>query len=237
MRALAAGLVATAACSFPTKELVGYDCRGGAAPTTAPDMVTLAGNAYDRYTPVEVSGAQVTAYRTVDPSHSLYSATSDASGNFAGSLNLGGIPFAGYAKITAPGYVDTYVFPSTVIVADAMIGSVEFMQATVAGLSTRFATQLDMTKAQVLVVANDCDGMGIEDAQVSTEPAAPVFYLSNYMPAPAGTTATDNTGAAILLNVPPGPVHVTATAGSITLEVDVLGFAGAFTEVLLSPQR
>ena len=235
MRALV--LAALAACSFPSKELVGYDCRSTAAPVTAPNTVVLAGNAYDRYTPLEVSGAQVNAYRTIDPTHSLYSATSDSGGNFAGTLMLGGIPFEGYAAITAPGYVDTYVFSSTAIVADTMFGSVEFQPATVANLSMRFGTSIDMTKAQLLVVLNDCDDMGIEDAQVSTSPAAPVYYLSNYQPAPAGTTATDNTGAAILLNVPTGPIHVTATAGSITLQVDVIGFAGAFTEVLVSPQR
>jgi hypothetical protein len=235
MRSLA--LCALAACSFPTKELVGYDCMSTAAPTTAPNSVLLAGNAYDRYTPAEVSGAQITAYRTVDPTHSLYTATSGADGNFAGTLMLGGIPFEGYAAITAAGYVDTYVFSSTAIVADTMFGSVEFQPATVANLSTRFGTSIDMTKAQLLVVLNDCDDMGIEDAQVATNPAAPVFYLSNYQPAPAGTAATDNTGAAILLNVPAGPIHVTATSGSVTLQVDVIGFAGAFTEVLLSPQR
>jgi hypothetical protein len=129
------------------------------------------------------------------------------------------------------------VFPSSSIVGDATIGSVEFQQATITSRSTRFGAELDMTKFQVLVVLDDCDGMGFEDAEVSTSPAASVFYLDNYQPAPEGTTSTGNTGAAILLNVPAGPIHVTATAGSITLQVDVLGFAGAFTEVLLSPQR
>lgn len=235
MRALL--LVAVAACSFPDKVLeqsTPFGCLGQPLPTTAPARVTISGVVEDRYQGVPVPAATLQAFLN-GSTVPVFTVQTDASGNFSQGQGTGGTPVDAYLHVTANGFLDTYIYPP-VPVSDSATLDVQTFEATELGTLAMLAgVTLDPTKAQLLVVAVDCNEMPLEGAVVTTSPAGNVKYLVNQRPS-AAAVATDTSGAAFVFNVAPSATTINATVSGMTLRSHVLeGLGGAFTQTEIQP--
>jgi hypothetical protein len=216
------GLLALAACggkSGPTGTGGGpdpYACLGQPLPTTAPSAVSVTGVVRSNaLAPSPLAGASVKGFQTGNAT-ALDSSTSDAGGNYSMTLSTGGTPLDGYIRVSKSSYLDTYGYPPQPLAAN-ISESVLLITSTELGI---IGGALGVTPTAgdglIAVVVEDCSGLPLAGASVSTNPPGTVKYNSGGGPS-SSATMTSADGVAYVLNVTAGDVVVMASAGGHVL--------------------
>ncbi len=147
-------------------------------------------------------------------------------------------PLAAYVKATAPGHVDTYLYPPYDIYENftnalfLMFGDdLWTLVPAVAGVSKTDGTGV------IMIIVADCDQEAVGGAKVSISPDVGVIRYSgdNGLPSSA-LTQTQGQGLAFIFNVPPGEYTVDAVRDGVSFrEHTVETFDGAATTTILVP--
>ncbi len=197
-----------------------FACLGQPLPTTAPATVHVQGAVGDANF-MAVAGATIDAFvgSSVTSSGTAISA---ADGTFAIDLSSGGVPLDAYLRATKTGFFDTYHYPAYPIATSPIGFTVQLIDtATFTGFALLSGVTPDASKGSMLLVAADCTGTGVAGATIGVAPAGTLVYLRNRRPAPLASN-TDSDGAAVVFNVPPGQVTVSASVGGTTLRSHVV---------------
>jgi hypothetical protein len=212
-------LGALAACMYPEKEFDGpYSCLGAPPPTSADMLVTLQGLIVNPSDLMPLAGVSVTLQ---DRNMSTISgpSTTDASGGFRFSLNTNGTPVDGvYLNAAASGRVTTYYAPARPVTEDLQIGgfavlsTMQSQSLALGALGMPFATG----SGAVLLTINDCNNKPLDGATLTSAPAGQIRYFQGIQPSMTAT-ATDAGGVAMVANLPPGDVTLTATVDGMRL--------------------
>jgi hypothetical protein len=187
-----------------------FDCMGQPFPTTGESTFTVSGVVAKLDGGTTIAGATVGGYVSGGGSPIL-TTTTDGSGNFSVTVSPpGSVAVDGYLKATATGVVDAYVYPQAPFSKDVMVGIETFTSP----LSTE---GLDPSTAQLVIEVHDCNGMPLANATVSlSPPGGQIQYVRNGTTDPTAT-ATDSSGAAIVLDYPAGNPTLNATVNGIQL--------------------
>jgi hypothetical protein len=197
-----------------------FGCLGQPLPTTAPATVRIQG-VVDNANFMAIAGATVDAF-VGSAVASAGTATSAADGTFAIDLTSGGVPVDAYVRGTKAGFFDTYYYPASPIAVSPIGFTVQLIDTpTFVAFSMLAGATPDPLKGSMLVLVADCTGTTVAGATIGIDPAGSLVYLRNRLPAPAATN-TDSTGAAVVFNVPPGQVTVSAAVGAMTLRSHVV---------------
>ncbi|HEU5055161.1 MAG TPA: carboxypeptidase-like regulatory domain-containing protein [Kofleriaceae bacterium] len=191
-------------------------CLGNPLPTDAANPVTLSGavigiDVASQGEPVE--GAIVELRRAANdrvlddnapggtPADGTYSLTGRTAGN----------PLVAYLHSTADEFVTTRLYPPIPVTTDVpMVPLPMFSPLVVSFLSP----DQEPDNGIIVIIVLDCSGQPIPGATVSSEPAAgEVAYADDTGVPDSGATSTGAQGLAYLLNVPAGPVVVSAQSG------------------------
>ncbi|HUJ58314.1 MAG TPA: hypothetical protein VLX92_07475 [Kofleriaceae bacterium] len=242
MRALA--LLALVACTYPTKELSGWECLGQPVPTPSAS-IHISGQVFDYAKNMGVP-ATVSMFHAGDtnPGDDLFGSGGIATasdGTFSSTVSTA------FEAITAEfvvqptdmaNYGETFVFTGRPIAGDTSLVIEALPSSNLIDFMTDYGVTIDPSLAQVILTVEDCDQAGVPTAKVSDRNADQVFYVSNFEPS-AGATATDSSGAAIILNVPPpgaAKLHFTAKVFDLTLGNDASVPPMALSQVIIQPQ-
>ena len=233
-------LCALVACTYPEKELLGpLTCFGEPAPTTADPVVKITGTTTD---PQDLTALPGVAVALQDATMGTIATTiSDANGRFSITLNTNGTPVTNVNLLaSAIGRINTYYFPARPLTHDLEITpGLQVISSSESGLLAAGAGFTFTTGAgQILLSINDCIGgpqNGLSGATLASSPSGSVRYFMGIQPSiPA--TATDAGGVALMANLPPGKVTLTATVGALTLPArTVTAVADAFTLTEIQP--
>lgn len=138
--------------------------------------------------------------------------------------------------MSAPSYLDAYVYTATPSVADATNLPPRLLSSTtLAVLELLLSIPSPSGKAVLAVHVVDCDGKSVSGATITTSPSGLVRYIVGT--APSGTaTTTDTSGQAFIFNVPTGSVVVSASLGSSVFRSHTINArADLVTETEVSP--
>jgi hypothetical protein len=191
----AALLVAIAACSFPEKHAgpsdgsiavdaapdaeTPFSCGGMPFQTTAPAHITISGAAIDLGTGAIAANVPVTG---VAGSATVFSTTTDGSGDFSSVIATGGAAVAAYVVTSGSAYAPSYFYPAHPFVDDAMTPLPMLTPSELATLNPAGSGF-----AQLLV--GDCLGNGLAGCTVEVTPAPElVEYSKNGKPDPTATS-------------------------------------------------
>jgi hypothetical protein len=202
-----------------TVEPAGFACLNDPLPTPAPGNVEIellvedvsSASAADSYAGAPVVGATATACSTLDLicAHPLATATTDDGGIATMSLQSG---FDGYYQVQATGY------PPGVLARPPLLQSeqvqVGLISSTLLSLApTLVGVNQDPNKTIAIATVYNCvrsTATGMTFAIGAPGPDEQLFYFQSSLPT-AAATSTDSTGSAIIFNVPPGTISLTAT--------------------------
>ncbi len=232
MRALA--LCALAACTYPDKIFEGpFTCLGAAPPTTAKQLVMVSGHVVEPSNLSPISGAMVALQGA--QMTSLFMATTDASGGFTFTLNTNGTPAAGFDLFaSATGRLSTYYYEPHPITDDISADLALLSTQEAAALGMGGGVQIDATHGAALVTVRDCNAMPLAAATV-TASAGVVRYFNGVQPSMTAT-ATDGGGVALVAQVPPGPLTLSATVQGMKLpDHQFTVIANTFIQTTLPP--
>lgn len=221
----------------------GDDGAGGGggspdAPPSAPATITISGTATKRSGLDEsaAEGAMIAAYKNSDPNTAIAMTTADAAGMYTLTVETGGVAVDGYIKATVPDFLDLYLYPPKPLTADFAGASLNIInQQTVEAMHTFCQHPQDPAKTQIAVIVADSANAPIAGATVASNPAAAKYCFNGSNGLPAGAAAmTAADGVAYMLDVTPGDVTVSATAGGTTFGAHkVNARAGAFTTTVI----
>jgi hypothetical protein len=216
----------------------GFECVGDALPTTAPALVQVDGQILgNALSPGPISNAIVTAFR-VGVTDSIAIDTSNTPGFYALSLTTGGTPVNGYLRARHSGQVDTYAYPSRPLAANLTTNVLMPTQAELDFLALAVGVTQSVSNGLIGVVVLDCNGVEVEGATVSINPAGSSVVRYNAVGgAPSATaTSTSTDGVAYVFNAPAGDVTVRANGGGQTLRQHVVNArAGTVTLTEIQP--
>ncbi len=215
----------------------GFECVGAPLPTTAPAMVLLGGTT----TTAGLSGQMPLATVSIElfegtSTTPAKTATSDAQGLYSVMVATSGAPVDGYVHGTKATYIDSYLYPPAPIAADVSNAKLLLITAGTFNLLQTFASVTQTAGNGFMgIVVNDCNGMPVTGATVSTVPAGTVRYNSGGIPSNT-SMVTDTDGVAYVFNVPAGDVTVQASAGGNTLRAHVVNArADVLTTTVVQP--
>ncbi len=192
----------------PDGAMGAFSCMGQPFPTTGNQTVTISGLMAKLDNGMFVAGATVGGYANGSTSP-IITTTTDSSGHFTVTINTFGQALSGYVKATASGVLDAYVYPQAPITKDGMLSIETFTSPLPMGL--------DPTTAQLVIEVHDCNDTPLAGATISFTPAGgTIQYVKNGQTDPTATS-TDSSGAAIVLNYPPGTPTLNAVVGGIQL--------------------
>jgi len=157
-----------------------------------------------------------------------------ADGSFSLSGRTRGNPLEAYLHASADGVAPTRVYPPLPLTSDLAMVPVPTFTPLVLGF---LSPDQEPENGIVVVAVLDCSGTPIQGATVSSTPEAGevVYAGANGLPDP-GATSTGAQGFAFLLNVPPGPVTVEATASEMALlGHEVASVGGEVTTTIIVP--
>jgi hypothetical protein len=222
-------------------------CAGQPLPTTAPASVMVSGKAYTivglGFGPL--GGGTVDALADSGTTVLATTTTATADGTFALSVTTGGTPAADHLHLTKTGYLDSYYYPPVPLAADFTGASSLVLTQGNLDLITTFAQAQDPTTSGYMgVYFVDCAGTPMAGATVqawqtpaggSPTMVGAVRYTAGGFPSKTAL-ATDGDGYALVFDIPPGDVNVTATAGSVTYRAHVVKVgANAITITAMVP--
>jgi hypothetical protein len=164
--------------------------------------------------------------------------SADGEGNLSLPVELG---FDGYVELRAPDKMPGLYFFYPPVDGDREVPFMPLFTPTVAGQFAQInGKSLRLDRGSVLLATYDCqhspaDGVSLRSKEGDADTAA--FYIVGKLPK-ANATATDISGQAGLINLPPGPVEI---VGSVASDGRIIGRdsvwvrAGAFTYTSLVP--
>lgn len=172
-------------------------------------------------------------------------------------LPLGATGFTGFFEVTVPGEAPTLSFVLPPIPHTTAYGRSYFGKATTTFFSNILGVTYDPTRGHLLAEAHDChelvDGEycwtkgdctllkypgGIAFEIDIVDPAIVRAYVAPRTISRDATATTDTSGGGGFLNVPPGPVTITARVaqtGQLYARQTVFVRAGAFSAVVMTP--
>lgn len=234
MRALL--LCALVACTYPEKQLApDFLCAGQQPGMTADRQITVAGVTLLVPMQSPVKSAQIEVTLT-GSSLVTGSATSDANGAFTITVTTGDLPYDAYLHVTSNGNLITDAYPAAPALHSFGAVIEVFDGATLDALVGAAGVTPDPSKGNVLVVAEDCDGFPVANANVTSDAGGiPLFFTgSAFVSVPGGLT--NSSGVVLLANVNTGPVNISATVGSVSLRKRPLTVAsGQIIQTALQP--
>lgn len=221
-------------------------CAGDTLPSVvANPPITISGSVQSV---VGVSGpeklavpASITALQIADDDFII--AVTSVVGTTANTFSLvdpkgGSEPMAAYIKATAPGHIDTYLYPPYDIYENFTNALFLMFGDDVWGIVPLIAnaTQADGNGA-IMVIISDCDQQSVESATVSITPDVGEIRYGDSNGLPSSTlTSTQGQGIAFIFNVPPGSYTVDAERGGVSFrEHSVAAFADAATTTIIVP--
>lgn len=199
-----------------------------------PDTITLTGVAseikVEGTTPV--AGAIVEAHRETE-AIAMATATTDAAGAYALTLDTDGVAIDGYLLAKADGYKDTYLYPAGPFSADARASMLLLTDSTFDLAGTLAQVAQEPAKGWIGVMAVDADGNPVAGVTIKTTPAGTVRYGAGGYPS-ATATVTDADGRAYVFNVPAGKVTIGAMKAGMKFQAHaVTARAGQVTTTLI----
>jgi hypothetical protein len=207
---------------------------GAVSHLTISGFVTAAGLARK---PVE--GAQVELYDEAGTQVLSTAVSAPDGGTWSVDTDIGCAPFLGSLRASDPdaGFSDAWYYPAAPFRHDRAALELVVFDAAAQGLIAAIAqvTIQPGTGALALGV-DDCSGHAMFGATVASSPAGKVRYVSEQgLPSPMGT-ATSSKGQALIFNVPPGSVELTATVNGQTLRSKTVTVRdGTITATTLTP--
>lgn len=203
-------------CSIPEKHDTRQEplyCSGVALPTSADPTVTLSGAVVEAFSQDPVGGAMVEGHLITPPStdNPVFTVTADAQGQFSKDQQTLGVPREAYLRATATGYLETRYYPAVPIAHDLETNVQLLTPANIATISSLGGITIDMTKANLLITAVDCNENRLAGVTIATEPAGTVLYFANGQPSTTATMTDAITGTAMIANAPTGLMTITAT--------------------------
>lgn len=210
----------------------------------APITITLSGNVEQQTLQGRVPevGALVAAFSNADETTPLASAISDNLGNFTMDVPTGGLAVSGFLKATKTNIKDSYLYPAGFIADDlAMIPILMVSAANYDALSTLAQGNQINTNGLIALQVIDAAppaGMPVENATVSSVPAASVYRYNSPQGLPSSqATDTHTDGVAYMFNVPPNvPVDVSAAKVGSTFQTHGMkAWPDALTTTFIQP--
>ena len=143
-----------------------------------------------------------------------------------------------YVKATAPGHVDTYLYPPYAIYEDftnalfLMFGDDLWSLVPLVG----GVTQADGNGA-ILMIVVDCDNEPVGGATISIQPnVGAIRYADNNSLPSSSATGTNSEGFAFIFDLPPGDYVVDAERGGVSLHEHTVGVvANSATTTIIVP--
>jgi hypothetical protein len=205
------------------------------APPNVPAMITIAGTARDNgassATPLE--GVAIALKNRTDDS-TLASATSDAQGAYSMTVATNGHVVDAYILATKSGYADAAAFPAAPFAADATMADSNLVTSSNFNLLALYTGQ-QSSNGIVVAAILDASSMPVAGATVSSSPAAGSYQYSDSNGRPAYLDSTNTDGTAFLVNVPAGPVTISATKSGATFKShSVNAKANTFTSTVIT---
>lgn len=217
---------------------------------SAQSSITLEGRAFSPITQQPVDGATVEVYRK--QGNKFLGSTTTGGGNGEYSITLptkNGKALDVYLVSSAPGFTTTRLFPPNPIDEDVEVcppfaGTIGCLSLAMLRPSDKsfVASQAGVTqqpnKAELLLIAADCDGQPKPGLTVRVRPkAGGVFYANGPFPDPS-LTETDAFGRVFSYNIRPGKVHVqTRLNGKLYGKITVDAEAGESTIASALPKN
>ena len=235
LRLLALATWALAACTYPEKQYAGpFACLGQPPPRSAAPLVQIAGETTEPLNLTPIPGVSVALQDQMTPIAGPV--TTDANGSFSFSLNTNGTPVDNldlYAS--APGRIASYYFPSSAVTADLTVGLAVLSMQEQTALASDAGLQFTAGDGHILLNIEDCNGNPIAGATLAASPAGTVRYFDGVHPSMTAT-ATDAGAVAMVANLPPGKVTLTATAGGMQLPpLELIVVASSFSITAIQP--
>jgi hypothetical protein len=192
-----------------------FSCRDQPLPARASDALSLSGFTNDSYSGGPLSDVAVDLLET---SGAKISTTwSDDSGRLAFALSTDNRPIYSYARMSRPGHVTSYLYPSGPLTEDQVNVFFPVLPPTWrAELAGYAGVELDATRGIVGVIVTDCAGERVDGATVTFDPPAEAIAYWDPTFTDASGTVTSINGHAWGFNVPAGEVHATVTIGDVT---------------------
>jgi hypothetical protein len=147
----------------------------------------------------------------------LLSDTSDVTGAYALALDTGEAPLDAFLRVSAINRLDSYIYPPVPFIASVLDADLPLITSglrTTAANAAEVTLEADTGLLYVLVIG--CDGAPIPGATVTTDPPGELRYTEGGLPS-VTATATDDTGGALIFNVPPGDVELDASINGFSL--------------------
>jgi hypothetical protein len=186
-------------------------------------------------------GMTVDACSADDPDCAAPQATdvsNDEGQVFLEDLPTGAVGWLGSFRVSGPGVATNLVTHVKPLTDDTTYDAPIVSQATLDGAAQLMGTSADPERGHVLVDAHDCTFQLARDVSIAVGSAddGTVFGYGN--PPDSNASATDQSGIAVALNVPPGDVTVTGivtTSAKTFATVQVPIRPGAVTSFGLEP--
>ena len=202
---------------------------GTPLPESAPPTITIHGAVALATDAIGVPPPTIELWRAGDAAP-LATTVTDAHHQYALAVVTAGGPIDGYLRATAPGMVDTILYPAVPFASDATI-AVPLLDR--AHYDTTIGSAYDDAAADLYMTVVDCKGLPAEDARVTLRPRgdARITY-----PGSDFGDATGPMGIAIAHGAPTGSIFLAGTWSYGTLRAHyVETHPGAFEQVAVSP--
>ncbi|HET7501362.1 MAG TPA: hypothetical protein VFK02_10180 [Kofleriaceae bacterium] len=217
--ALVAG---AAACSIPEKELTGsstgdpLSCLNQPLPTRVKAQVKIGGTVIDPFAGDIPAGSPIEVF-LVGNSGPVFTETIAADGTFSHDQGTGLVPHEFYAKVAPNGFLPSLYYPPVPLANDVNATIFVFKPSDLGPIGALAGLTFDTTKSVFTVIVTDCNGMPLDGATVSSEPAGDVRYFINSAPNPSAVATDAMYGMALIANVPAVNVTIKAEYMGMTL--------------------
>jgi hypothetical protein len=202
-----------------------------------PPMITLTGTANQQSTSgtTPLAGVTLAAYRVTDDNTVVATATSGADGKYTMTVTTNSQPLDGYVKATKTGFVDTYLYPPQVLIADFSGADANMLDTTTFGLLRGFGGGT-AGKGMIAMEVEDAASNPVMGATVMTSPASAAYKYSDSNGLPTSTSGTATDGQAFAFDAPPtGEITLTAAKSGVTFKSHKLkARADVFTTTLVT---
>lgn len=205
------------------------------APPNVAAMITIAGTAKDngQSSSMPLADAAIALKNRADDS-TLAMTTSDAQGKYSMTVPTNGHVVDAYILATKSGYVDAASFPASPFAADDPGADSNLVTTSNFNLLTLYTGQ-QASNGIVIAEILDASGMPVTGATVASTPASGSYLYSDNNGIPASKPSTNTDGTSFLVNVPVGPVSISATkTGNHFKTHSVTAKANTFTSTVIT---
>lgn len=194
-----------------------WGCLGAVeVPTPEVDTATLSFTVTDFTSGVAIPGASVRGCLYTDPScdDPVVAVTTDGGGFGSAMVDLGAAGFWGFVEVVAERYLPTLGFTTLPIVRDETTSGPLVTQGSIdlLAIAARIDSDLE-ANGGIAIVVQDCGFGFARGVTLDAGGAGDLFYLISNVPND-DVSGTDDSGVALVFNVPPGMHTIRATRES-----------------------